>query len=222
MDDGAYAEATSPASVIKEEYHMSAKFDSEKLYARLAGSCQALGWRDGITALSFARDAHAGQLRKDGQPYFIHPMTVAAHSLALGIREEPVFAACILHDVCEDCNVQSDALPVSGGRIKDAVRRLTHEKGVPLDVYYRHIAEDPAATLAKVLDRCDNVSSMAGVFSRAKTLDYIRETRDHVLPLIASAKRHWPMYSDALFVIKYHIVSVVDGLEACLSTPNQV
>lgn len=196
---------------------MSAHFNHEKLYARLAGACQALNWKDGITALSFAREAHAGQTRKDGQPYFVHPMTVAAHALALGIREEPVFAAAVLHDACEDCGVTPDGLPVSSGRIKDAVRRLTHEKGVPLDVYYRHIAEDPASSLVKVLDRCDNVSSMAGVFSRAKTLDYIQETRTHVQPLIATAKRHWPMYSDQLFVLKYHIVSVVDGLEAVLT-----
>jgi len=30
------------------------------------------------------------------------------------------------------------------------------------------------------------------------------------------AKDQWPSDSNALFVLKYHIVSVIDGLEVCL------
>jgi len=196
---------------------MSAHFDTNKLYARLAGTCQALDWKDGITALSFARDAHKTQSKKDGQPYFVHPMTIAAHALALGIKEEDVFTAGILHDVCEDCGVRPDELPVRSENARTAVRLLTHEKGIPLDIYYAHIQENPTSALVKVFDRCDNVSSMAGIFTETKTLDYIRETRTYVYPLIAAAKKHWPMYSDQLFVLKYHITSVIDGIDAVMS-----
>jgi len=57
---------------------------------------------------------------------------------------------------------------------------------------------------------------MAGVFSVEKINQYIEETREYVLPLLRRAKDQWPSDSNALFVLKYHIVSVIDGLEVCL------
>lgn len=195
---------------------MSANFNPDRIYTRLAGYCQAKGWLDGHAALSFARDKHAGQTRKGGQPYIVHPLTIAAHAMALQLDDERIMCAALLHDVCEDCGVTPDELPVSDCSIKRSVELLTHDKAVPLEAYYAKIATDPVASIVKVLDRCDNVSTMAGVFAPAKLLDYIKETRTHVAPLIATTKKHWPMYSDALFVLKYHITSVIDGLELCM------
>lgn len=116
----------------------------------------------------------------------------------------------------EDCGVTVDSLDISS-ETKDAVRRLTHVKGEPLEPYYREIGENRIASLVKLLDRCDNVSTMAGVFSVEKIYSYIEETRDYVLPLLRKAKDQWPNDSDALFVLKYHITSVIDGLEQCLN-----
>ena len=72
------------------------------------------------------------------------------------------------------------------------------------------------ATLTKLLDRCHNVSSMAGTFSEEKLKSYIEETRVHVLPMLRKAKRMYPEDADILFVLKYHIVSVVDSIDATI------
>ena len=72
--------------------------------------------------------------------------------------------------------------------------------------------------MVKLLDRCDNVSTMAGVFTEAKIRQYIQETREFVLPLLRQSKDQWPEESNALFVLKYHIYSVIDGLEKCVSS----
>ena len=194
---------------------MSASFDASKMYTYLKGYAMGLGWNDTLAALSSARVAHKDQRRKSGEPYIIHPLTVASHAAALGVKEDAVIAAAILHDVVEDCGIGIESLPVSDST-KDAVRRLTHVKGESLGPYYREIGESRVASIVKLLDRCDNVSTMAGVFSVEKTNQYIEETKEYVLPLLRRAKDQWPSDSNALFVLKYHIVSVIDGLEVCL------
>ena len=78
------------------------------------------------------------------------------------------------------------------------------------------ILQDRAATLTKLIDRCHNVSSMAGTFSKEKLRAYIEETRQYVLPLLRKAKVKYPADSDMLFVLKYHITSVVDSIEATM------
>lgn len=199
---------------------MSANFDSSKMYTYLKGYAMGLGWTDTLSALAFARTAHKNQLRKGGEPYIVHPLTVACHAVALNLKEDSLIAAAILHDVVEDCGVKCGELPVSD-YTKDVVHRLTHIKGEPLGPYYREIGESRTASMVKLLDRCDNVSTMAGVFTEAKIRQYIQETRDFVLPLLRQAKDQWPEESNALFVIKYHIHSVIDGLERCLDAKKE-
>ena len=54
-------------------------------------------------AYHFAEKAHAGQLRKSGEPYFVHPLTVAG-ILAKLMLDAPTIAAGLLHDTVEDCD----------------------------------------------------------------------------------------------------------------------
>lgn len=191
------------------------EFSPERMYTFVKGYATALDWSDVLSSLPFARKAHGDQARKDGQPYITHPLTMACHALALGVRNQSVIAACLLHDVCEDCGAKPEDLPVSG-HVQDVVRRLTHIKSVPLDVYYAGISTDPDAGLAKILDRCHNVSSMAGTFTARKCRAYIAESEEYVMPLFRTLKDACPMYSSALFVLKYHIQSVDNSLKALL------
>jgi GTP pyrophosphokinase len=61
-------------------------------------------------AFEFARQSHAGQLRKGTQiAYLSHPMAVAAIVFEHGGSEDQVIAA-LLHDVMEDCGVTRERL----------------------------------------------------------------------------------------------------------------
>ena len=170
-------------------------------------------------ALLFAREKHEGQLRKgpEGQrePYITHPLQMASHAIALGLREDNLLAAILLHDVCEDCGVEPEELPVNE-TVLEAVRLVTRVDGESKEKYYGQIRENRIATLVKLIDRCHNVSSMAGSFSVEKLKSYIEETRQYVLPLLKKAKDIYPEDSDILFLLKYHIVSVVDSIEATI------
>ncbi len=53
-------------------------------------------------AWHFAEKAHEGQVRKSGEPYFIHPCFVASILTDLMI-DPPTIAAGLLHDTVEDC-----------------------------------------------------------------------------------------------------------------------
>jgi len=61
-------------------------------------------------AVVFAANAHEGMTRKGTQiPYIVHPMEVAAIAASLTDDSE-VIAACLLHDVIEDCGVTQEQL----------------------------------------------------------------------------------------------------------------
>ena len=195
------------------------KYDVDKMYSYIKGYSMALEYENTVKALAFARKCHSGQMRKGGEPYIVHPLTMASHAITLKIADDNLLAAILLHDVVEDCNVAIDELPVSN-EVKTIVYLVTYKKPANKEdkiatqtYYYNEIGENKVASLVKLLDRCHNVSTMAGTFTAAKITEYIEETERFILPLIRSTKDKWPEISDALFVIKYHIHSVIDSLK---------
>ena len=80
-------------------------------------------------------------------------------------------------------------------------------------VYYSGIAADPVASMAKIIDRCNNVSTMAQAFSDEKLNEYIEETETYVLPLLKTVKQNYLEYNNAVFLIKYHMLSVLESLK---------
>ena len=116
--------------------------------------------------------------------------------------------------------------------VKEAVHLLTYVKpekykerdgeGSSLLVvksnYYDEISKNRIASIAKLFDRCHNVSSMAGTFTKEKLNDYIEETDMFVLPLLRETKDNFPEYQDILFVLKYHIISVLDAINGTILT----
>ena len=197
-------------------------FNHEKMYSYINGFAHGAELENTQKALTFAREKHFGQLRKSGEPYIIHPLTMACNMISMGIREDAVIATILLHDVCEDCGVEVDELPVSEV-VRNGVDLMTYrimEEEAAEDAkkrYYKNLLTSREATLTKLVDRCHNVSSMAGTFSVEKMKKYITETREYVLPLLKSAKTQFPNDADILFILKYHIVSVIDAIEAMIN-----
>ena len=67
--------------------------------------------------------------------------------------------------------------------------------------------------MVKLIDRCNNVSAMATGFSKEKIIEYINETEKYVYPLMQKAKTKYTKYSNQIFLIKYHMTSVVSTLK---------
>ncbi len=202
-----------------EEKTMSVTtFKPEKMYTYLRGYASGAGMKETLKALAFARQMHNGQYRKNGDPYIVHPLMMACNAVSMGIKDDTVVATILLHDVCEDCGVGLAELPVND-TVKHAVDLMTFRvmegetKEIAKNRYYNMLLQSREASMTKLIDRCHNVSSMAGTFSVEKLKSYIEETRHYVLPLLRKVKNQYPEEADILFVLKYHIVSVVDSIE---------
>ena len=173
------------------------------------------GMADTLKALDYAVKAHKGQKRKRSKiPYIYHPLNMACHALAMGIYEDELIAAVLLHDVVEDCGKKPEELPVSD-EARETVRLMTKEeyaeedKDEVLDRYYHNLSQSPKAALVKCMDRCNNLTNMALAFSRDKIFRYIAETEKYYPDLIAVIKSV-PEYNDAAWLLKYQIESMLD------------
>ena len=199
-------------------------FREENMYARMRATALEDHLPETYRALPYMRERHTGQFRKQGKYtsaqvlYINHPLSMACQAHALGLRDDALLAAVLLHDVVEDTGVAAEELPF-GGEVRELVRLVSFSvpegmtKAQAKEEYFARIAENGKACLIKLLDRCNNVSTMAGAFSRQKMLDYIEETEKYILPLANVLKERYLEYGNIAFLLKYHIVSVIETIK---------
>lgn len=195
-------------------------FSEERMYTYVKTYATVKRMNQTVSVLPYAKAMHKGQYRrgKDQVPYIYHPLLVACHALALGLDDDDLISAALLHDVCEDCGVMPEELPVNE-RTKHAVMLLTKDEACCADEeqaqerYYREIAGDPIAAMVKLLDRCCNVSQMSGGFGRDRMIDYVRSTEKWIYPLMHETRNRYPQYANQVFLIKYHMTSVMEAIK---------
>lgn len=190
-------------------------FNEERMYTYVKTYALVKQMYQTLKVLPYARELHKGQYRKgkDKVPYIYHPLLLACHAIALGLDDDNLVSAAILHDVCEDCGVAVEDLPVNE-ETKMAVALLTKDKTMDDEQeYYDKIFGNEIALMVKLLDRCNNVSGMASAFATEKLVGYIKETEQWFLPMMQKAKTEYPMYSSQIFLIKYHLISVMEAIK---------
>ena len=197
-------------------------FDAERMYTYVKAKAQEAELTQTLMALPFMREKHKKQFRSPREaniPYCTHPLTVACHALAMGIRDDDIIAAALLHDVVEDTETTPEELP-AGDRVKNTVRLVSYntyqgDKASIKPVYYAGIREDDHASLIKCLDRCDNLSMMACGFSRPKMAEYVIETEKYILPLLSVIK-NVPGWNDAAWLLRYQILTLLETFKRLL------
>lgn len=199
-------------------------FNEEKMYTYVKTYATIKGMYQTLRVLPYARELHKNQFRKgkDKVPYIYHPLLISCHALALGLDDDDLISAAILHDVCEDCGIAPEELPVNEGT-RQVVKLLTRDFSPDGETregkqkYYDGIAGNKLAVMIKLLDRCNNISGMASGFSEEKMIRYIKGTEEWIYPLFHKARTLYPEYSNQVFLIKYHMTSVVETLKRQLS-----
>ncbi len=198
-------------------------FDEERMYTFIQSAALSRNLPQTLIALPYARQNHLGQARKGSGnvPYINHPLTMVCHALAMGIDEDEALAALLLHDVAEDCGIAPEDMPVNK-RVQHIVRLVTKEADKDYDdpamqqQYYDAIAQDGAACLVKLIDRCNNLSMMAAAFSWPKLASYMEETEQYILPLMEQIKNTSPQYNNARFLLKYQMLSLMETVKRLL------
>ena len=123
-------------------------------------------------AYQFAEEAHAGQKRKSGEPYFIHPRTVAG-ILADLMLDAPTIAAGLLHDSVEDCeNVTLEVIEKEFGQevalLVDGVTKLkrldfssrVEQQAESIRKMILAMSKDIRVVLIKLADRLHNMRTL--------------------------------------------------------------
>lgn len=202
-------------------------FHEDNMYTRIKTTAQSERLENTLAALDFMREKHKGQFRKGSRyatesvAYINHPLMMACHAHAMGISDDEILAAILLHDVVEDTDTELNELPVSN-EVKEIVNLLTFRKLLGMNkeqskaVYYENIMKNKKACIVKMIDRCNNVSTMAGCFSREKLIEYIDETEEYILPVIKSIKDKYPEYSNVAFLVKYQILSLIESIKSLI------
>ncbi len=122
-------------------------------------------------AYQIAADAHEGQKRLSGEPYIMHPLSVALILASLGMDEASIVAA-ILHDTVEDTSLTNEEVRKEFGEtIAELVDGVTKIGKIPLATKEEQQAEnirkmliamsrDIRVIIIKLADRIHNMRTL--------------------------------------------------------------
>ena len=146
-----------------------------------------------VRAAEIATVAHAGQLRRSGEPYIVHPVAVAGIVADLGLDAQTV-AAALLHDAVEDTGVTTEVIERDFGAavalIVDGVTKLDRlqfdskeaQQAATVRKMLVAMANDWRVLIIKLADRLHNMRTLA-VMPEWKQRRTAQETLDIYAPL---------------------------------------
>ncbi|MGB7858974.1 MAG: HD domain-containing protein, partial [Acidimicrobiia bacterium] len=144
-------------------------------------------------AYDVAEHAHAGQIRKTGDPYITHPLAVAHMLATYGLDQETV-AAAFLHDTVEDTDVTLTQLErefgleiatlIDGVTKLDRVRYSNREQAQAASIRKMVVAmaKDVRVLIIKLFDRLHNMRTVDAL-REEKQIRVAQETLDVYAPL---------------------------------------
>ena len=152
-------------------------------------------------AYMYSAKVHAGQVRKSGEPYLVHPLEVSLLLTRLRLDEASV-ATGLLHDTVEDTLATPDdirnmfgpevALLVDGVTKLSQIRFDTneHKQAENFRKMLVAMAKDIRVVLVKLCDRLHNMQTLHHL-NEAKQMRIARETMDIYAPLANRLGIHW-------------------------------
>ena len=208
MDDVKYTSKTEDNSLVFDDGRIESidYVNEEDLYLDLINRVKKYHPSDDISliekAYEVASTSHAGQVRKSGEPYIIHPLYVAIILADLEMDKETI-AAGLLHDVVEDTDMTLEDMREEFGadvaHLVDGVTKLqelkiagvTESKGKAdreemqaenLRKMFLAMAKDIRVIIIKLADRLHNMRTLKHM-PVEKQQRIARETLDIYSPI---------------------------------------
>ena len=145
-------------------------------------------------AYVYSMKAHGDQTRASGEPYFSHPLAVAA--ILTELRADPAtVATALLHDVVEDTDITTEDINEVFGaevaRLVDGVTKLTQiehrdEASKQAENFRKLVvamADDVRVLLVKLADRLHNMRTLSFITKKDKRERIALETMEIYAPL---------------------------------------
>ncbi len=144
-------------------------------------------------AYEVALQSHAGQLRKSGEAYIVHPLQVASFAAQMKLDVDALVAA-VLHDCVEDSHLTLDAVAMQFGdtvaMLVDGLTKIEHLKIASREEQQAEnfrkmllaMSRDLRVMLIKLCDRSHNMRTLASLdIPRRKRI--AQETMDIFAPV---------------------------------------
>jgi GTP diphosphokinase / guanosine-3',5'-bis(diphosphate) 3'-diphosphatase len=157
---------------------------------------------DRITAAyAYGRAMHDGQMRQSGEPYFSHPVAVAAILTAQRLDDATIITA-LLHDTIEDTDASYGEVAENFGAevamLVDGVTKLTNlqlssretKQAENFRKLFMAMSKDLRVILVKLADRLHNMRTIKSMRSE-KQVQKARETMDIYAPLAGRMGMQW-------------------------------
>ncbi|WP_116597971.1 RelA/SpoT family protein [Primorskyibacter marinus] len=152
-------------------------------------------------AYDYGRRMHEGQMRRSGEPYFTHPVAVAAILTEQQLDDATIITA-LLHDTIEDTkSTYSEISQQFGDEIAmlvDGVTKLTNlqlsstetQQAENFRKLFMAMSKDLRVILVKLADRLHNMRTIKAM-RQEKQVQKARETMDIYAPLAGRMGMQW-------------------------------
>ncbi|SLN30601.1 GTP pyrophosphokinase rsh [Roseovarius gaetbuli] len=153
------------------------------------------------TAYDYGRAMHEGQFRHSGEPYFTHPVAVAAILTEQRLDDATIITA-LLHDTIEDTKASYQTVEELFGRevadLVDGVTKLTNlqlsssetKQAENFRKLFMAMSKDLRVILVKLADRLHNMRTIKAM-RPDKQAQKARETMDIFAPLAGRMGMQW-------------------------------
>ncbi len=153
------------------------------------------------SAYDFGGQMHEGQFRHSGEPYFTHPVAVAAILTEQQLDDATIITA-LLHDTIEDTKasyaVVSEKFGEEVAKLVDGVTKLTNLQLSSLETkqaenfrkLFMAMSKDMRVILVKLADRLHNMRTIKSMRPE-KQVQKARETMDIFAPLAGRMGMQW-------------------------------
>jgi len=168
---------------------------ADKLYSKIKSYDPSVDGDKLRQAFEFGMNAHDGQLRASGDPYFFHPIAVANILADMRLDIDTIITA-LLHDTVEDCDVTLETLGNLFGmdiaQLVDGVTKLSRismqsgQSSMQAENFRKLLlamSEDVRVLLVKLADRTHNMRTITHITKPEKQSRIARETLDIYAPL---------------------------------------
>ena len=152
-------------------------------------------------AYDYGHEMHEGQFRHSGEPYFSHPVAVAA-VLAEQRLDDATIVTALLHDTIEDTRASyasvSELFGLEIADLVDGVTKLTNlqlsssetKQAENFRKLFMAMSKDLRVILVKLADRLHNMRTIK-VMRPEKQIQKARETMDIFAPLAGRMGMQW-------------------------------